>query len=43
VRRAFLDIATAEPGRCVVLDASRPAEGVLADARHAVTERLGGP
>lgn len=43
VREAFLAIAEAEPGRCAVLDAMRSAEGVLADARRTVTERLGAP
>ncbi len=40
VRAAFLDIAAAEPGRCAVLDATAPAEAVLAAARRLVTGRL---
>ncbi|MBZ8132513.1 dTMP kinase [Afifella sp. IM 167] len=40
-RKAFLDIAAAEPGRCVVIDASRGEEEVAASIRAAVGERLG--
>ena len=43
IRRAFLDIATAEPDRCAVLDAGRPAEAVLAAALDVIRHRLGGP
>ncbi|UFN50694.1 dTMP kinase [Roseomonas sp. OT10] len=43
IRRAFLDIAAAEPGRCLVLDAARPPEAVLASALAALRERLPGP
>lgn len=42
VHRAFLDIAKANPERCVVLDASQPAEAVVERAMSAVDERLGG-
>lgn len=40
-REAFLDIARAEPGRCVVVDASQAAEEVAADIAAAVFEVLG--
>ena len=39
-REAFLAIAAAEPGRCVVIDAERPADAVFADVSAAVAERL---
>lgn len=39
-RRAFLDIATREPERCVVVDASAPADRVAADIERAVRARL---
>jgi len=35
-RKAFLDIAKAEPKRCKVIDASRPAEKIAADITAAV-------
>ncbi len=38
---AFREIAAEEPGRCVVIDADRPAEDVGADIWAAVAERLG--
>ncbi len=41
LRRAFLDIAAAEPGRCRVIDAARPAEEVAAAIWQAVSARLG--
>ncbi|MBP0443882.1 dTMP kinase [Roseomonas sp. SSH11] len=41
VRAAFLDIAGREPGRCAVLDASRPVAQVLELARGAIHGRLG--
>ena len=41
VRAGFLAIAAAEPGRCAVLDAARPADAVFADAAAEVTRRLG--
>ncbi|MDX2232922.1 MAG: dTMP kinase [Hyphomonadaceae bacterium] len=41
VRAAFLDLARTQPGRCVVLDASRAPNVVLDDAREAVARRLG--
>lgn len=41
VHAAFRDIAAAEPERCLLLDATRPADAVLADALAAVTARLG--
>lgn len=40
-RAAFLAIAAAEPGRCVVVDAARPPEAVAEDVWRAVQERLG--
>jgi len=41
VRQGFLEIAKAEPGRCVVIDASLDLESVRAAIRQAVHERLG--
>ena len=40
LRRAFLDIAAAEPGRCVVIDALRSEEEVAAAIWSAVETRL---
>jgi dTMP kinase len=40
IRQAFLDIATAEPGRCVVVDASRPPEEVAEAVWAAVEGRI---
>jgi dTMP kinase len=40
LRRAFLDIAAAEPRRCVVIDAARTEYEVAADIRFAVESRL---
>ncbi len=40
LRRAFLAIAAAEPGRCVVVDALKPEEEVAAAIWAAVEERL---
>lgn len=40
IRSAFMDIAAREPARCVVIDATRAAEQVLADAKAAIAERL---
>jgi dTMP kinase len=40
VRSEFLAIAAREPVRCVVLDAGKPADIVLADARAAMEARL---
>lgn len=42
-RRAFLDLAAAEPDRFVVIDATQPPSVVAAQIWHAVTERLGVP
>jgi dTMP kinase len=42
VRRAFLDIARANPQRCVVLDASKKPTEVADDAIAAIDARLGG-
>ncbi len=39
-RQAFLDIAKREPERCVVVDASAPADRVAADIERAVRGRL---
>lgn len=41
LRAAFLAIARAEPGRCVVIDAERSADDIARDVRAAVAERLG--
>ena len=41
-RQAFLDIAKREPERCVVIDASAPADKVAADIEQAVRARLTG-
>jgi dTMP kinase len=43
-RKAFLEIAKAEPKRCKVIDASRPVEKIateIANAVQAVIERKG--
>ena len=40
LRAALLDIAAEEPGRCVVIDAARPAEAVAEDIWGAVHRRL---
>lgn len=40
VRRAFLDIAEEEPGRCVVIDGSQPEAMVAEDVWEAVLQRL---
>jgi dTMP kinase len=40
LRAAFLKIAEAEPGRCVVIDAGWPADAVAADVWRAVEPRL---
>ena len=40
VRRAFLDIADEEPGRCIVVDASQPEAMVAEDVWEAVLHRL---
>lgn len=41
LRQAFLDIAAAEPGRCVVIDASGSADDVAERVWRAVSGRLG--
>jgi dTMP kinase len=41
LRRGFLEIAAAEPGRCVLIDASGEPEAVHHDVFAAVTQRLG--
>ena len=41
MRRGFLAIAAAEPGRCRVVDAARPVEAVAEDIWQAVRQRLG--
>lgn len=43
MRAVFRDIAEAEPERCVLLDASRPAAAVLDAALAALRHRLGTP
>ena len=40
IRRAFLDIAEEEPGRCIVVDASQPEAMVAEDVWEAVLRRL---
>ena len=40
VRRAFLDIAEEEPGRCIIVDASQPEAMVAEDVWEAVLQRL---
>jgi len=40
IRRAFLDIAEEEPGRCIVVDASQPEAMVAEDVWEAVLQRL---
>ncbi|MGL4494719.1 MAG: dTMP kinase [Beijerinckiaceae bacterium] len=40
IRDAFRDLAQAEPGRCVLIDADRPADRVAGDVRRAVEARL---
>ncbi|MBM3276440.1 MAG: dTMP kinase [Candidatus Sericytochromatia bacterium] len=40
LRDGFLDIARREPGRCVVVDATRPPEFVHRDVRKAASARL---
>lgn len=42
VRQGFLDLATAEPARWVVVDASRPPQIVQADLRAILDQRLAG-
>jgi len=41
VRQAFIDVARSEPDRCILLDASRPAEDVAAAAWKQIATRLG--
>lgn len=41
LRRAFLDIAKAEPDRCVVIDATQDEDKVAAQVRAVVAARLG--
>ena len=40
LRAGFLEIAKAEPERCLVVDAASPAEAVTERLRAALTERL---
>jgi dTMP kinase len=40
LRRAYLDIAASEPGRCVVIDAAKSEDAVAADIWSAVESRL---
>ena len=40
IRRAFLDIAEEDPGRCVVVDASQPEAMVAEDVWETVLQRL---
>jgi dTMP kinase len=40
IRKAFVDIAEEEPGRCVVIDARKPEALVAEDVWEAVAERL---
>jgi dTMP kinase len=41
VREGFLALARAEPGRCVVVDATRPVDTVAEDVRALVARRFG--
>jgi len=41
VRAGFHDIATREPGRCVIVDATGDIDSVAASIVHTVSERLG--
>ncbi|MGH6989306.1 MAG: dTMP kinase [Stellaceae bacterium] len=41
VRRGFLTIAGEEPGRCVVIDATRPPDAVFGSILKTVRDRLG--
>ena len=41
IRAGFLAIAQSEPGRCAVVDATRPAATLMFDIRAIVRERLG--
>jgi len=41
VRQGFVDIAARAPERCIVIDATRPAETVGASVWRAIEERLG--
>ena len=41
VREGFLAVARAEPERCAVIDASRPADAVANDVRALVARRFG--
>jgi len=43
VRYAFLDLASADPGRYLVLDASRPVDEIAASVAARVTSMLAGP
>jgi dTMP kinase len=40
LRTAFIDIATSEPHRCVLIDAARGPDEVAADVWRAVEQRL---
>ena len=41
MRQGFLEIAKAEPGRCVVLDANKTIEELHGDIVKVINERLG--
>jgi len=41
VRRGFLEIARAEPGRCAIVDASQDIDGIAQAVARLVAERLG--
>ncbi|PCJ26055.1 MAG: dTMP kinase [SAR86 cluster bacterium] len=41
VRQSYLDIAAAEPQRCVVVDASKPLEAVKSDLLNMLEQKLG--
>jgi dTMP kinase len=41
VRAGFLALARAQPERCVVVDATRPADSVAEDIRALVARRFG--
>ncbi len=43
IRAGFRAIAAAEPARCALVDAARPADAVTADLRALIRARLGAP
>ena len=41
LRQGFLNIANAEPQRCVVIDATQPIEAISRQVEHSLVQRLG--